>query len=174
MAQCMFPFDLNMMLPKILSSPMSVRHRGAERRPLWSPNCSYAAQKMRVGPSGLGYKTRSQTALELLKSRAPVVSVLGKGATKDLIRCEPEKRTKVTAIEVLTTFLTPNSGSAPFGYMRLPISLPSNYLAESLFPTVTHCTGTTAFFENIAPAILSLRWLFVRFCGPHCSGRIIA
>jgi hypothetical protein len=60
---------------------MTVRHEGAERRPRWSPNCSYAAQKMRVGPSGSACRSRSQTALELLGSKAPVVSVQGKGAT---------------------------------------------------------------------------------------------
>ena len=37
---------------------------------------------MRVGPSGSGCRTRSQTTLELLGSKALVVSVQGKGVTR--------------------------------------------------------------------------------------------
>ena len=39
-------------------------------------------QKMRVGPSGSDCRIRSQTTLKLLGSKAPVVSVQGKGATR--------------------------------------------------------------------------------------------
>ena len=58
---------------------MTVRHDGAERRPRWQPRSSLAAREMRVGPSGSGCRVRSQTAPELLGSRARVVSVRGKG-----------------------------------------------------------------------------------------------
>jgi len=59
-----------------------VRRDGAGGGPRWPTECSLAAQEMRAGPSGSGCRIRSQTTLELLGSRAPVVSVQGKGATR--------------------------------------------------------------------------------------------
>ena len=56
---------------------------------------SYALQKMKVGPSRSGYRIRSQTTQESCILRVCVGSVLGKGGTKDSIRCVLRRWTKV-------------------------------------------------------------------------------
>jgi len=73
---------------------MTVRHEGAERRPLWSPEAVPCCTGDEGRPLGAAMQVEASNHLKLLWSKAMVVSVREK-AEQDSVRYAPWRRTPV-------------------------------------------------------------------------------